>query len=100
MRLNDLRKEGGQVLCEGAALMLDAADLTVADFYSFPLLNVMERNPALLLGGYHADMIVAGVYLALKAEGEDGDPANPPFTEYALVDRICEVLNVAYDGLV
>lgn len=76
-----------------AADLLSRSGYTIADFYSFPLRNLMETNPALLFGGYDIDLLVAAAYLVLNNEMNDD---NEPIDNEDVLARLDAILNVAY----
>jgi len=90
-------EEGMLHLNEGAAILAAGAGYTIADIYSFPLRDVMEECPTLLLGGFHADMIVVATFLALKEETDEGGVAL--FGDDEIVALIREVLEAAYEDV-
>lgn len=57
--------------------------------------------PHLLIGGYHIDEAILGLYLALKQEGPSKlDDNLDNLTEEEVWQRIRSALNAAWDGLI
>lgn len=82
-------------MTEEAAAICRSVGLRAAHCKSV-MLEVQERNPALLIGGYHIDAAIMGIWVSLQMESVE----RVVLTDDEIYDRITECLSVMYAGLI
>lgn len=62
------------------------------------LLEVSNRNPALLVGGYHVDIAILGIWISLMEEAADGERV--VLSDEEIQERITMCLSAMYEGII